>query len=196
MHPCPTHLQKVSTAALRGMLSSSNVGTGGRGLKKNRLRISTPSCGLSVESFRKVCRQGNLSLDILSPAAKAILWNISWQTQVKDLQETGVSVLQLISLAWSHTLADRAQFHSWQSVSVSTGPCVSPRAITQQCAESKSLRELKDAPSARRWLHNPLDKDRKQIQVSASSTPSLTRPACRLEGRFGIRLATMRSISN
>lgn len=99
--------------------------------------------------------------------------------------------------AWPEaTLADRAQFHSWQSVSVSTGPCVSPRAITQQCAESKSLRELKDAPSARRWLHNPLDKDRKQIQVSASSTPSLTRPACRLEGRFGIRLATMRSISN
>ena len=42
---------------------------------------------------------------------------------------------------------------------------MSPTAITQQCAESKSIQEPKDAHDARHQQHNPLNGDRKQNQV-------------------------------
>lgn len=42
---------------------------------------------------------------------------------------------------------------------------MSPRAITQQCAESKSIQEPKDAHDARHQQLNPLNRDGKQNQV-------------------------------
>lgn len=155
----------LSPTLLKWRLSSSNVGAEGRGqCCEEWLKIPTLSHGLSAKSFKRVCRWGNMSLRIPIPATKAICKIYPDKPRLKIYKEEGVSGIQLTSLAWSHDLADTAPFHSCQTVSISTRPCVSESQSDYTAVCRTEKQELKDVQDARHQLQN-LHGDRKQIQV-------------------------------
>lgn len=66
-----------------------------------------------------------------------------------------------------------------------------PRAITQQCAESKSIQEPKDAHDARHQQHSSLNGPGNRPGPAADSVCGLAPPPGNLEGRWRNPLATM-----